>query len=185
MLGVSARHSRWDLQGPGGENAPPGASLFAALGLLQLMWGDRGARGLPRSLGSAGDICRQRGWAAGGSRRNAACWRGFLPRAAINAARSVRQPGRAGTFSDRAAGSSPRCGRPRNPHAQGCGSTPLAVAVPVPPAAPHGMQVSELWSHRFVASQPSCWLWTSSFHKDERCLVADGLMPSGRRNVPG
>lgn len=110
--------------------------------------------GLPPSLGSAGDICRQRGCAAGGSRRNAACWRGFLPHTAINAARSIRQPRRAGTFSDRAAGVSPRRGRPQNPHAQifwGAAARCWLSPSRVPRQLPTGCRS---WSSGLIISEP-------------------------------
>lgn len=167
-----------------GEKTHPqglAGGLFGALGLLQLMWGDQGAPGAAPIPGQ----CRGHLQAAG------LCCRWELQKCSLlerippthgykccsqhQAAQACRNVFRLSCWRLSAAWAPPKSTRV---DFLGCGSALLAVAVPGPPAAPHGMQVLELWSHHFRALQPSCWLWTSCFHKKRHCLVADGLMPS-------
>lgn len=168
---------------PGEKTHPqgPAGGLFGALGPLQLMWGDRGAPGAAPIPGQ----CRGHLQAAG------LCCRWELQKCSLlerippthgykcclqhQAAQACRNVFRPSCWRLSAAWAPPKSTRV---DFLGCGSALLAVAVLGPPAALHGMQVSELWSHHFRALQPSFWLWTSCFHKKIHCLVADGLMPS-------
>lgn len=151
-----------------GEKTHPqglAGGLFGALGLLQLMWGDRGAPGaapIPGQcrghLRAAGLCCRWEPQKCSLLERIPPT-HGYKCCSQHQAAQACRNVFRLSCWRLSAAWAPPKSTR------VGCGSALLAVTVLGPPAAPHGMQVLELWSHRFRAPQPSCWLWTSCFHK--------------------